>query len=128
MYNVYTLRKVELYPLQAGNITLDPVVADNKITFIKPEYANSQRNNGFFDMFDDLGQAALPPEAQIQQNVTLKSTPVTITVKPLPVENKPADFRGAVGNFTIRAALEKNNITTDDAGTLKLTVSGKGNI
>ena len=128
MYNVYTLRKVELYPLQAGNITLDPVVADNKITFIKSEYANSQRNNGFFDMFDDLGQAALPPEAQIQQNITLKSTPVTITVKPLPVENKPADFRGAVGNFTIRAALEKNNITTDDAGTLKLTVSGKGNI
>lgn len=128
MYNVYTLRKVELYPLQAGNITLDPVVADNKITFIKSEYANSERSSGFFDMFDDLGEAALPPEAQIQQNVTLKSTPVTVTVKPLPAENKPADFRGAVGNFTISAALERNSITTDDAGTLKLTVSGKGNI
>lgn len=128
MYNVYTLRKVELYPLQAGNVTLDPVVADNKITFIKSDYANSRRNDGFFDMFDDFGEAALPPEAKIDQDITLKSTPVTITVKPLPAENKPADFRGAVGNFTISAALEKNNITTDDAGTLKLTVSGKGNI
>jgi len=128
MYNVYTLRKVELYPLQAGNITLDPVVADNKITFIKSQYANSQRSDPFFDMFDDLGEAPLPPEAQVQQKVTLKSNSETINVKPLPDENKPKDFRGAVGNFTIKSSLEKNNITTDDAGTLKLVVTGKGNI
>lgn len=128
LYNVYTLRKVELYPLQAGNITLDPVVADNKITFIKAEYANSQRSDPFFDMFNDMGEAALPPEAQVQQNVTLKSEPVSITVKPLPSENKPADFRGAVGNFTITSTLQKNNITTDDAGTLNFIVKGKGNI
>jgi hypothetical protein len=128
LYNVYTMRKVQLYPLQPGNITIDPVVADNKITFIKSQYANSQRSDPFFDMFDNMGQAALPPEAQIDQNVTLKSTSVVINVKPLPSENKPADFRGAVGDFTITSSLEKNNITTDDAGILKLTVSGKGNI
>jgi len=128
MYNVYTLRKVELYPLQAGNIKLDPVVADNKVTFIKSQYANSQRSDPFFDMFNDMGAAALPPEAQIQQSITLKSNSETINVKPLPAENKPADFRGAVGNFTISSSLEKNNITTDDAGTLELVVKGKGNI
>jgi hypothetical protein len=128
LYNVYTMRKVQLYPLQPGNITIDPVVADNKITFIKSQYANSQRSDPFFDMFDNMGQAALPPEAQIDQNVTLKSTSVVINVKPLPSENKPADFRGAVGDFTITSSLEKDNITTDDAGILKLTVSGKGNI
>jgi len=128
LYNVYTLRKVELYPLQAGNITLDPVIADNKVTFIKSEYANSPHNDGFFDMFDNFGEGIFPPEAQITQNVTVKSTPVTISVKQLPLENKPADFRGAVGDFTISSSLEKNNITTDDAGTLKLTISGKGNI
>jgi hypothetical protein len=128
LYNVYTMRKAQLFPLQPGNITIDPVVADNKITFIKSQYANSQQSDGFFDMFDNLGQAALPPEAQIDQNVTLKSTPVIITVKPLPSENKPEDFRGAVGDFTMTSSLEKNEITTDDAGILKLTVSGKGNI
>jgi hypothetical protein len=128
LYNVYTMRKVQLYPLQPGNITLDPVVADNKITFIKSQYANSQQSDPFFDIFDNMGQAALPREAQIEQNVTLKSTPINITVQPLPIENKPADFRGAVGDFTITSSLEKNQITTDDAGILKLTVSGKGNI
>lgn len=128
LYNVYTMRKVQLYPLQPGSITLDPVVADNKITFIKSQYAHSQQSDPFFDMFDNMGQAALPPEAQTDQNVTLKSVPIVITVKPLPLENKPADFRGAVGDFTITSSLEKNQITTDDAGILKLTVSGKGNI
>lgn len=128
LYNVYTLRKVELYPLQAGNITLDPVVADNKVTFIKSEYTNSRRNDGFFDMFDNFGDVALPPEAQVTRNVTLKSAPIVINVKPLPSTGKPADFRGAVGDFSITSSLQKSDITTDDAGTLKLTVSGKGNI
>ncbi|MEO5907707.1 MAG: BatD family protein, partial [Ginsengibacter sp.] len=128
MYNVYTLRKVELYPLQPGNVTLDPVVADNKVTFIKSEYASLPSKDNFFDILDNFGQAALPPEAQITQNVTLKSTPITIIVKPLPSQNKSADFRGAVGDFTITSSLEKNEITTDDAGTLKLTVTGKGSI
>ncbi len=39
------LRKVELYPLQPGTITLDPVVADNKVTFIKADYAGTQQGD-----------------------------------------------------------------------------------
>lgn len=128
LYNVYTVRKVELYPLQAGNITLDPVVAENKVTFIKSEYANAQRSDGFFDLFDNFGDAVLPPEAQITRNITLKSTPIVINVKPLPASGKPAGFRGAVGDFAITSSFEDKNLTTDDAGTLKLTISGKGNI
>ena len=128
MYNVYTLRKVELYPLQSGNVTLDPVVADNRVTFIKSEYANSQANNGFFDMLQNFGDAGVPASGLDVENVTLKTAPVTIDVKPLPLDNKPKNFRGAVGDFNISSSLQKNNFTTDDAGNLKVTVSGKGNI
>ena len=128
LYKVYTIRKVELYPLQAGNITLDPMAASNKVTFVKSQYLNQQNNNSFFDIFQNFGSDAVPPEGLVEQNVTLKSTPQVISVKPLPAENKPAGFLGAVGNFSILASLEKNNFTTDDAGTLKLTLSGKGNI
>lgn len=53
-YNVYTLRKVQLYPLQPGTFTLDPVVADNKVTFIKSEYAGSQQGDMFYDMLQDF--------------------------------------------------------------------------
>ncbi|MDQ6904248.1 MAG: BatD family protein, partial [Bacteroidota bacterium] len=47
-YNTYTLRKVQLYPLQAGAVTLDPVVSDNKVTFIKAEYAGEQKGDMYF--------------------------------------------------------------------------------
>jgi hypothetical protein len=128
MYNVYTLRKVELYPLQPGEVKLDSVVADNKVTFIKSEYANSQRNDDFFGMLENFSDAAIPAEGLVEKNITLKTSPVTISIKPLPAQDKPSNFRGAVGDFTISSALAKNNITTDDAGNLKVTISGKGNI
>jgi len=127
-YNVYTLRKVQLYPLQAGAITLDPVIADNKVNFIKAEYAGSQRGDMFFDMMQNFADATSPRDAIIEQHVTLQSKPVEITVKPLPDENKPTDFKGSVGNFTIQSSLQKNNISTDDAGNLKIVISGAGNI
>ena len=128
MYNVYNIRKVELYPLQSGDITLGSMTSSNKVTFVKSEYINRRDNSGFFDMFQNFGQDAIPPEGLVEKDVTLKSPPEVITVKPLPEENKPTDFRGAVGDFSIAASLEKDKFTTDDAGTLKLTITGKGNI
>ncbi|HXS57529.1 MAG TPA: BatD family protein [Hanamia sp.] len=127
-YNVYTLRKVQLYPLQPGDITLDPLVADNKVSFIKSEYANSQNGDRFYDMLENFADATSPQDAVVEQNVVLKSKPVNITVKPLPVENKPDDFKGGVGNFSIQSSLEKNKISTDDAGNLRVIISGQGNI
>jgi hypothetical protein len=127
-YNVYTLRRVELYPLQPGNITLDPVVADNKVTFIKSQYVSSQRNSDLFDMLENFGDAQIPASGLVEQHVTLKTPPLTITVRPLPLTDKPADFKGAVGDYEITASLEKDHFTTDDAGSLKVVVKGKGNI
>lgn len=128
MYNVYTLRKVELYPLQPGKVTLDPVVSDNKVTFIKSQYANSQNNDDFFGMLENFGDAGIPADGLVEKNITLKTPSVTISIKSLPTQDKPSSFRGAVGDFTISSSLAKNNITTDDAGNLKVTISGKGNI
>lgn len=127
-YNVYTLRKVQLYPLQPGTITLDPVVADNKVTFIKSDYAGTQKGDMFFDMLQDFANSTSPQNSVIEEHVTLKSKPVQIEVNPLPQENKPEDFKGAVGNFRISASLEKKNITTDDAGNVKINIEGSGNI
>lgn len=127
-YNVYTLRKVQLYPLQPGTIRLDSIVADNKVTFIKADYANSQNGDMFFNMMQNFADATSPSDAVIQQTVTLKSKPVEITVKPLPEENKPVDFKGSVGEFAIQSSLQKDNLTTDDAGNLKIIINGTGNI
>ena len=127
-YNVYTLRKVQLYPLQSGTVTLDPVVADNTVTFLRSDYAGTQKGDLFFDMLQDFANSSSPENSVVQEHVTLKSKPVDITIKPLPEENKPQDFKGAVGNYKIAATLEKKNITTDDAGNLKINLAGEGNI
>ena len=127
-YNIYTLRKVQLYPLQSGKLSLEPVEVKNTITFLKAEYAGKRRGNIFYDMLRDFADENAPGNATEQQVITVTCDTLNIAVKPLPDAGKPASFKGAVGNFKIVAALGKNNITTDDAGSLKVIISGAGNI
>ncbi|MEO6723446.1 MAG: BatD family protein [Ferruginibacter sp.] len=126
-YNVYTLRKTQLYPLQTGSIELESTEVDNNIHFIKEEYLSHQRNE-LLDLFRDFAQTSIPAEGMYDEKVTLRSKPVFIDVKPLPEAGKPANFKGAVGDFTIVAAVEKNSFTTDDAGKLRIILSGEGNM
>ncbi len=126
-YNVYTIRKVQLYPLQAGNLELEPLQVENNVQFIKEAYANRQ-SDLMNDVFQEFAEAAIPPEGIESQKITLQSKPVNIIVKALPAEGAPATFNGAVGKFTIEAGIEKNNFTTDDAGKLQVTIQGEGNL
>ena len=51
---------------------------------------------------------------------------LTIHVTPLP--DKPADFSGAVGQFTLSSSLSADNVKANDALTLRLAVRGTGNM
>lgn len=125
-YNVYVIRKVQLYPLLAGNLELGVAEIENNINFIKAEYIN--QNNPLEEIFKELTNASLPPEAVVTQKVILQSKPVSVLVKPLPEGGKPANFKGAVGNFTIESRIEKNSFSTDDAGNMAIVISGEGNM
>jgi len=126
-YNVYTLRKSQLYPLQAGAVELESAEVENEIHFIKEAYVNRERD-ALDNMLRDFTQTTIPAEGLQDEKVTLQSKPVTIMVKPLPDKEQTALFNGAVGNFTIDGGLEKNSFTTDDAGKLKIAISGAGNM
>jgi BatD DUF11 like domain len=126
-YNVYVIRKAQLYPLQAGSLELEPAEIENNVTFIKEEYANRQ-GDLMNDVFREFAEATIPTEGIESHKVTLQSKPASVTVKALPEASAPASFKGAVGNFTIEAMLEKNNFTTDDAGKLMIVVNGEGNL
>ena len=126
-YNVYTIRKVQLYPLQPGSLELEPIEIENKVRFIKEEYARQQAD-AMNDIFRDFTDATIPLNGMEDQVVALQSKPVTIEVKALPEIDKPASFKGAVGNFTLIGGLEKNNFSSDDAGKLQIVLSGEGNL
>lgn len=58
----------------------------------------------------------------------VRSTPVTIQVRPLPTEGKPADFSGAVGSFRMRAELLTKAPKTNESLTIRLILEGTGNL
>ena len=126
-YNVYVIRKVQLYPLLPGELELGAAEIENNVRFIKAEFIN-QRPDIFNEAMADFSDAMIPPEGMELQRVTLQNKPVIISVKPLPETNKPAGFKGAVGNFTIETKVEKNNFSTDDGGKLAIIISGEGNL
>ena len=59
---------------------------------------------------------------------TYATSPIEITVKPLPEEGKPADFSGAVGSFNVRYKTKQNDWKTNEATTLKIILEGQGNL
>ena len=128
-FTVHTIRKTQLIPLQAGSIDLDPVEVENTVHFIKgggrPEPHHS--GNSLRDLLDQLADDNnVGPE--VNENVTLDTKPLTITVKPLPEENKPANYNGAVGSFSVEASLADKSVAAQDEATLHVVVKGKGNL
>jgi hypothetical protein len=57
----------------------------------------------------------------------LASYPTTIEIKPLP-KNKPANFNGGVGSFSLAQEISSNTLKKGDVFTLKLTLKGTGNL
>jgi len=126
-YNVYLIRKAQLYPLESGKLELEPVEVENKVTFIKSDYANL--NPIQFDQllrsYDEGNDSNNETETH---NLTLNSDPVTIEVKALPDTGRPLSFNGAVGNFAVSAVVDKTNLAANEMATVKLVVTGRGNL
>ncbi len=58
---------------------------------------------------------------------TLKSNPMEIVVKPLPLEGRPPEFAGAVGQFEVGVTASPKQLTVGDPISLEFTVTGPGN-
>jgi hypothetical protein len=76
-----------------------------------------RQQQGFFDDFFDNYRLA---------KAKVVSEPVSVQVRDLP--SQPANFVGAVGKFSFSGSLDKNSVKSNEAVTLKLTVSGSGNL
>ncbi|HET9983529.1 MAG TPA: BatD family protein [Longimicrobiales bacterium] len=58
----------------------------------------------------------------------LRSDSLSVVVRPLPVEGRPASFNGAVGSYAVKAHLEPDAVARGEATSLVLEVTGTGNI
>lgn len=126
-YNVYYVRKSQLYPLQPGEIMVDSAEVETLTDLINEDsrFANKDEALQFLDAF---GPASLEPGDITTVNLRFNCRSSSLLVKPLPEKNKPASFKGAVGNFSIRAVVKQPSIGTDETGYLALNIKGDGNL
>ena len=122
-YIVAEIRKIALFPLKSGRLVIDPLEMEC-VAQIRRQ-ARTKTGDPFFD---DFFNDSFFSNAYATVDKTLKSNSLVINVRPLPTAEKPADFSGAVGNFTFKTEIDKTRVKTNDAVNLKCTVSGQGNI
>ena len=114
-YAVFDIYETYLIPQQTGKLTIDPYELEciiRKQSTKRPRSIIEQIMGGGYE----------------DVQYVIKSKPVTIDVSPLPEEGKPADFSGAVGEYSFKAQISKDKVKADDAVNLTITLTGKGNI
>ncbi len=119
-YRSATLKKVALFPTKSGKLTVTPFELEIPVIVKR----RAPRTNDPFDSF--FNDSFFGRTETIEFRAT--SNKVIVNVAPLPENGKPESFAGAVGEFTFKATLDKNEVKANDAITLKLEVTGKGNI
>ena len=111
-YNVTTVKQSMLFPQHAGDLTIDPLA----ITFMVELRLPSR--NVLDDMYGNIKQ----------MKYSAKSQPITIHAVALPTAGKPADFTGAVGNYTVYSDVDKKELKANETLNYTVDISGTGNL
>ncbi len=119
-YQTAELKKTLLIPQQTGSLNVDAMSID---FVVRLAVQGKKRNRDPFDIFDD------PFFRQSYQdfNFSARSSSGTVSVKPLPL-NQPVEFRGGVGQMQMKAWLDKTIVKANESTTLKVQISGSGNL
>ncbi|MBC8184499.1 protein BatD [candidate division KSB1 bacterium] len=112
---VAEIKRMALFPTDAGKKTIGAMEIECNVRV-------QQRRRSVFDSFFD------DPFFGRSVRKLVHSNPVTINVLPLPAENKPSNYSGLVGSFNVNANVDKKQVKTNEAISLKINISGTGNI
>ncbi|MFH1244965.1 MAG: BatD family protein [Candidatus Omnitrophota bacterium] len=115
--------KTKVFPVREGELTLGPAVVDCSLLVKSARGDQSDRfpffeDDDFFDSFFGRYQ---------RRALHLKSIDMSIIAAPVPEENKPADFSGALGDYNFTVEANPREVKAGDPVTLKMIVSGTGN-
>jgi BatD DUF11 like domain len=104
---------VPLTAVRTGALTLGPFTANAVVVL------PSQNEGGdpFMRQFFNQGE---------QKQITLVTEAFSVESLPLPEQNKPANFNGAVGDFKMTATAGPTTLTVGDPITVRVQISGRG--
>ncbi len=113
-YRTVVTDQYVLFPQQSGTLKIPSVEYD-----IVAHVANQQAS-------DDLFESIFNGTSVNYINLKIKAPTQNIEV--LPLKDKPAEFSGGVGSFSITSVLSSKQAVTNDAITLKVEIKGNGNL
>ena len=122
-YTTAEVQKTVIVPQRAGKLTIDPMIIEC-VAQVRTE-SNRQRS---MDPFEAFFNDPFFNRNIVNVKKELTSQTLTLEVKSLPENGKPASFAGAVGNYNFKSEIDKTELSTNEAFTLTLTVSGTGNV
>ena len=111
-YNTTVWSQYVLFPQQTGKLEIPSITFDGVV-------AQQTISDDPFDAFFNGGGYV-----EVKKKITTPK--VVINVQPLSA--KPAGFSGAVGEFKLASSINATDVKTNDAVTIKLTLSGTGNM
>ncbi|MDZ4403322.1 BatD family protein [Prosthecobacter sp.] len=116
-YIVITYRST-LSALHAGELKVGPANCELLYEVYDQDDPRQMRRSLPFGMI--MGNAETRKQV-------VKSQEVKVKVLPLPAEGKPANFSGAVGDFSISATATPNELAVGDPLAVDITIDGSGN-
>ncbi len=118
-YSVIPLA-MALTVIKTGTLNIGPITASAVI--VLPASGRSRDSVfdqfGIRDPFNNFGGE--------QKQISLATDSLNVESLPLPTENVPAGFNGAVGNYTMTATAGPTNVTVGDPITVRVQISGRG--
>lgn len=112
-YRTVTWSQYVMFPQMTGKLEIPSITFDGTVVM-------QNRDVDPFEAFFNGGSG------YVEMKKKIKAPGITIQVDPLPT--RPSDFSGGVGKFNISAQLTPASVKTNDAVTLRVIVSGVGNL
>ncbi len=109
-YSTKVLKRVSLFPQQAGALTIEPMVMELGVSM---ETQPKKRRSFFYS----------PLVTRFKVETDLNK----INVRPFP-SDAPPTFSGAVGKFQMTSSISRNQLSTDDALSVKMNITGDGDM
>jgi hypothetical protein len=120
---VYTVVPVSmaLTATRTGTLSLGPLTANVTLVIASP----NQPSDPFFQQFRQFGFGNFGEQ---QQQVSLATESANVQSLPLPTENVPPNFNGAIGEYTMTVTAGPTNVAVGDPITVHIEISGRGDL
>ncbi|MXX33658.1 MAG: protein BatD [Gemmatimonadetes bacterium] len=105
-------RRMVVVPLEAGTADIGVAAVEYKVV----------------ERRDDWRRAPEDGLARDSTSYILTSEPLSLEVVPLPLEGRPASFRGHVGTLAVASRVDRNRAEVGETVTLRVKVSVTGNV